>query len=233
MAAPLRGPDLRGDRASRPDLRRALRRSTASASPAVSRRSGPTSRCSSQAGAARARRRPIDVAMTTNGATLRTVADDLRDAGLDRINISLDTLDREKFDRMTRRDELDNVLYGIDAAKSRRLRPGQDQRGHRARRQRRRDRRPRRVRSRTGRRGPLHRVHAARRRATNGSNARWSVRTRSSRQLDEVCPLEVCRPAAPLRRPVALPRRRLHGTPTPRRADRRHPDGHQAVLRRL
>ncbi len=60
----------------------------------------------------------VDVSMTTNGATLRNCAHDLRDAGLRRINISLDTLDREKFARMTRRDELDNVLLGIEAAKS-------------------------------------------------------------------------------------------------------------------
>ncbi|MEQ9163304.1 MAG: GTP 3',8-cyclase MoaA, partial [Ilumatobacter fluminis] len=58
----------------------------------------------------------IDVAMTTNAATLRNTAHDLRAAGLNRINISLDTLDREKFERMTRRDELENVLAGIDAA---------------------------------------------------------------------------------------------------------------------
>jgi cyclic pyranopterin phosphate synthase len=58
----------------------------------------------------------IDVAMTTNAATLRHIAGDLRRAGLRRINISLDTLDREKFARMTRRDELDSVLLGIDAA---------------------------------------------------------------------------------------------------------------------
>ncbi len=60
----------------------------------------------------------VDVAMTTNGATLRNLAHDLRAAGLNRINISLDTLDREKFARLTRRDELDNVLLGIEAAKS-------------------------------------------------------------------------------------------------------------------
>jgi cyclic pyranopterin phosphate synthase len=60
--------------------------------------------------------RPIDLAMTTNGATLRHSAHDLRVAGLKRINISLDTLDRAKFERMTRRDELDHVLLGIQAA---------------------------------------------------------------------------------------------------------------------
>ncbi len=60
--------------------------------------------------------RAIDLAMTTNGATLRNCAHDLRAAGLRRLNISLDTLDREKFERMTRRDELGNVLDGIAAA---------------------------------------------------------------------------------------------------------------------
>ena len=60
---------------------------------------------------------PVDLAMTTNGATLRLLAGELRDAGLRRINISLDTLDRQRFVEMTRRDELDHVLDGIDAAK--------------------------------------------------------------------------------------------------------------------
>ncbi|CAN5375662.1 GTP 3',8-cyclase MoaA [soil metagenome] len=58
----------------------------------------------------------VDLAMTTNGATLRLVAHELREAGLRRVNISLDTLDREKFHRMTRRDELERVLEGIEAA---------------------------------------------------------------------------------------------------------------------
>jgi GTP 3',8-cyclase len=57
-----------------------------------------------------------DVAMTTNGATLRLLAPELRAAGLRRVNISLDTLDRARFVEMTRRDELDHVLDGIDAA---------------------------------------------------------------------------------------------------------------------
>jgi cyclic pyranopterin phosphate synthase len=58
----------------------------------------------------------VDLAMTTNGATLQHIAGDLRAAGLNRLNISLDSLDREKFERMTRRDELHNVLAGIEAA---------------------------------------------------------------------------------------------------------------------
>jgi len=58
----------------------------------------------------------IDLAMTTNGATLRLIADELKAAGLSRINISLDTLQSEKFLKITRRDHLTNVLDGIDAA---------------------------------------------------------------------------------------------------------------------
>ena len=60
---------------------------------------------------------PVDLAMTTNGATLRLIAQTLRDAGLRRVNISLDTLDRARFEQMTRRDELVRVLDGIEAAK--------------------------------------------------------------------------------------------------------------------
>jgi cyclic pyranopterin phosphate synthase len=48
---------------------------------------------------------------------MRALAHELRDAGLQRVNISLDTLDREKFERMTKRDELVRVLDGIEAAK--------------------------------------------------------------------------------------------------------------------
>jgi cyclic pyranopterin phosphate synthase len=59
---------------------------------------------------------PIDVAMTTNGTMLRSLAGKLRAAGLRRVNISLDTLDRERFSAMTRRDELPKVLDGIAAA---------------------------------------------------------------------------------------------------------------------
>jgi len=58
-----------------------------------------------------------DLSMTTNGATFRLLAHELRLAGLERVNISLDTLQREKFLAMTRRDELVRVLDGIEAAK--------------------------------------------------------------------------------------------------------------------
>ncbi len=59
---------------------------------------------------------PVDVALTTNGATLRSVAGDLVGAGLRRVNVSLDTLRHDRFVELTRRDELDHVLEGIDAA---------------------------------------------------------------------------------------------------------------------
>jgi GTP 3',8-cyclase len=58
----------------------------------------------------------VDLSMTTNGATLRSMAADLRAAGLRRVNISIDSLRRERFIEITRRDELDHVLEGIDAA---------------------------------------------------------------------------------------------------------------------
>jgi cyclic pyranopterin phosphate synthase len=57
-----------------------------------------------------------DLALTTNGASLRLLADDLFHAGLARINISCDSLQADRFAQMTRRDALDRVLDGIDAA---------------------------------------------------------------------------------------------------------------------
>ena len=59
----------------------------------------------------------VDLAMTTNASRLTALAGDLKAAGLRRLNISLDTLDRSRFAEMTRRDELDRVLAGIDAAR--------------------------------------------------------------------------------------------------------------------
>ena len=58
----------------------------------------------------------VDLALTTNGATFRRLAAPLRAAGLRRVNISLDSLRRDRFEQLTRRDELDRVLDGIDAA---------------------------------------------------------------------------------------------------------------------
>lgn len=58
-----------------------------------------------------------DFAMTTNGSKLTTMAEPLRKAGLKRLNISLDSLDAEKFQRITRTGRLNQVLDGIKAAK--------------------------------------------------------------------------------------------------------------------
>ncbi len=57
-----------------------------------------------------------DMAMTTNGFLLRKMARELHEAGLPRINVSLDTLDEEKFIQMTRRDVLHKVLDGLEEA---------------------------------------------------------------------------------------------------------------------
>lgn len=57
-----------------------------------------------------------DIALTTNGALLPALAPVLNDAGLDRVNISLDTLDSGLFGRITRLGTLEQTLAGIDAA---------------------------------------------------------------------------------------------------------------------
>ena len=57
-----------------------------------------------------------DVSMTTNGILLARFAADLREAGLSRVNISLDTLDREQYRAVTRGGNVEDVLAGIDAA---------------------------------------------------------------------------------------------------------------------
>jgi cyclic pyranopterin phosphate synthase len=56
------------------------------------------------------------IAMTTNGLGLDRLAGPLADAGLDRVNVSLDTVDRQTFHRLTRRDRLPDVMTGLDAA---------------------------------------------------------------------------------------------------------------------
>ncbi len=66
---------------------------------------------------------PVEIAMTTNGIRLPDLLPDLTAAGLARVNISLDTLDRERFRALTRRDRLDDVVRGIEAARDAGLRP--------------------------------------------------------------------------------------------------------------
>ena len=64
-----------------------------------------------------------EISITTNGIALPRLAQKLADAGLARVNISIDTLDRLRFKVLTRRDRLDDVLEGIEAAKAAGLTP--------------------------------------------------------------------------------------------------------------
>jgi cyclic pyranopterin phosphate synthase len=59
-----------------------------------------------------------DLALTTNGVLLAAQAGELYDAGLRRINVHLDTLDRERFAQITRRDEIERVLEGIETCRA-------------------------------------------------------------------------------------------------------------------
>ena len=59
----------------------------------------------------------LDLSLTTNALKLPEMADALHDAGLRRVNVSLDSLDPERFRHITRRDRLGDVLAGLDAAK--------------------------------------------------------------------------------------------------------------------
>jgi len=74
------------------------------------------------AATARLRPRP-EIALTTNGIGLARRADRLAAAGLDRINISLDTVDAARFAAITRRDRLTDVLDGLTAARAAGLDP--------------------------------------------------------------------------------------------------------------
>ena len=64
-----------------------------------------------------------DLSMTTNGIFLEEFAEPLAKAGMQRINISLDTLDPDKYREITRGGDLEKVLRGIDAAKKAGLNP--------------------------------------------------------------------------------------------------------------
>ncbi|MDD4126863.1 MAG: GTP 3',8-cyclase MoaA [Methanomicrobium sp.] len=58
----------------------------------------------------------MEASMTTNGTLLSPIAQDLKDAGLSRVNISIDSLKREKYREISGRDYLPRVLEGIDAS---------------------------------------------------------------------------------------------------------------------
>lgn len=65
----------------------------------------------------------LDLSVTTNGMLLSALADDLAAAGLDRVNVSCDSLQRHRYREMTRRDALDATLAGLHAADAAGLRP--------------------------------------------------------------------------------------------------------------
>jgi cyclic pyranopterin phosphate synthase len=65
---------------------------------------------------AKALRPAPEVSLTTNGLGLKHLAQPLADAGLDRVNVSLDTIRREVFTEITRRDRIDDVIAGLAAA---------------------------------------------------------------------------------------------------------------------
>src|SRR5262245_35042276 len=60
----------------------------------------------------------LDLSLTTNGLKLVEMSPALRAAGLRRVNVSLDTLDRERFHALARRDRLGEVLAGLEAARA-------------------------------------------------------------------------------------------------------------------
>jgi len=66
---------------------------------------------------------PPKLSLTTNGIRLAALAQPLKDAGLERVNVSLDTLSAERFKSMTYRDRFDDVLKGLKAARDADLTP--------------------------------------------------------------------------------------------------------------
>jgi cyclic pyranopterin phosphate synthase len=65
----------------------------------------------------------LDLALTTNGLKLAQMAGELREAGLTRVNVSLDTLQPERFRALARRDRFAEVLAGLDAARAAGFKP--------------------------------------------------------------------------------------------------------------
>ena len=163
-----------------------------------------------------------DLSITTNGATFRLLAHELRAAGLDRVNISLDSLRRDRFLAITRRDDLAQGARRHRRRPGGRLRPGEGQLRARAGRQRRRDRRLRRL-------GPRHW-----RRASGSSSSCRSTRSGAWGRgkvvgqdeivaaIDAVFPLEpAAGPGCGTGRSLALPRRRGATSASSRRSPSR------------
>jgi cyclic pyranopterin phosphate synthase len=65
----------------------------------------------------------LDLSLTTNGLKLATMAGELREAGLTRVNVSLDTLDPQRFRQLARRDRFHEVIAGLEAARRAGLHP--------------------------------------------------------------------------------------------------------------
>ncbi len=106
-----------------------------------------------------------EITLTTNGIGLAKRAAKLKRAGLDRINVSLDTVDAARFTRITRRDRLPDVLAGLQAAKAAGSGAGEGERGARSGHGSRRRRRPVAVLRRPRIPAAHHRADAARRRS--------------------------------------------------------------------
>ena len=70
------------------------------------------------------------ISLTTNGVLLPQFAEELKAKGLDRVNISLDSLDPERYRQLTRGGDLQAVLAGVEAALQFALSPSEAQRGH-------------------------------------------------------------------------------------------------------
>ena len=168
------------------------------------------------------------IALTTNGIGLARLAPALAEAGLDRVNVSLDTVDADTFEKLTRRRRLDDVLAGLAAAARRRTHPGQGQRGPDARHQRPRGTRPARLLPGTRLPAAVHRADAARRPARLAARPTWSPPTRSWTGSASAYTLTPADAAAARQRP----RRTVPGRRRPGHR-RRHRLGDPPVLRSL
>ncbi len=145
-----------------------------------------------------------ELTLTTNGSQLARYADELRDCGVRRVNVSVDTLDPAKFTEITRRGRLDAVLEGLGGSKGGRAR-GQDQHGGVARGQRGRARRSRRVDRRRGLRSRVYRGHADGRYRRREPARPISAAVAGARPA--AAALDARRDRLPHRRPGALCRR--------------------------
>ena len=159
LAPERRGAHRRRGRPPGRHRRPACSASGRSASPAASRWSAAG--WSTSCAAPRQIDPSVDVSLTTNALGLERTAQALADAGLDRVNVSLDTVRCETFHTITRRDRFDDVVAGLAGGQGRRADAGEDQRGAAARHQRRPGARAAALGARPGLRAAVHRADAA------------------------------------------------------------------------